>query len=131
MRTLSYLELLDLSILLKQKAKQNKIKRRSKKNSYHVTNKNIASSKITDIVGNERGDAFWGIPKLSCLGLPLILPWGALGIPKLRVLPLAQRLELAALGVGQRRGALRGETGQHRGEQEREEAGQGRQGGTR
>jgi hypothetical protein len=53
-----------------------------------VTNKNIAPSEVTDSVEDERGDAFRGIPKLSCLGLPCILPWGALGIPKLRVLPL-------------------------------------------
>ena len=53
-----------------------------------MTNKNIAPSEVTDSVEDERGDAFRGIPKLSCLGVPLILPWGALGIPKLRVLPL-------------------------------------------
>ena len=51
-------------------------------------NKNIASSKVTDNVGDERGDAFRDTPKLSCLDLPLILPWGALGIPKLRVLSI-------------------------------------------
>ena len=38
--------------------------------TYHVVNKNIASSKVTDNVGDERGDAFRGIPKLSCLDLP-------------------------------------------------------------
>ena len=53
-----------------------------------MTNKNVAPSEVTDNVGNERGDAFWGIPKLSCLDLPLILPWNALVIPKLRVLSL-------------------------------------------
>ena len=41
-----------------------------RKNTYHVTNKNIASSKVTDNVGDERGDAFRGIPKLSCFDLP-------------------------------------------------------------
>ena len=51
-------------------------------------NKNIAPSKVTDNIEDERGDAFWGIPKLSCLDLPRILPGGALGIPKLRVLSL-------------------------------------------
>ena len=51
-------------------------------------NENIAPSEVTDNVGDERGDAFWGIPKLSCLDLPWILTWGALGIPKLRVLSL-------------------------------------------
>ena len=34
-----------------QQAKTNKIKRRSKQNTYHVVNKNIAPSKVTD----ERG----------------------------------------------------------------------------
>ena len=53
-----------------------------------MTNKNIAPSKVTDNVGDERGDAFRGIPKLSWLDLPWILTWGALGIPKLRVLSL-------------------------------------------
>jgi hypothetical protein len=53
-----------------------------------VTNKNIIPSEVTDNVEDERGDAIRGIPKLSCLGIPLILPWGALGIPKLRVFPL-------------------------------------------
>ena len=50
-------------------------------------NKNIASSKVTNIVKDERGDAFRGIPKLGRLGIPNILPWGALCIPKRRVLP--------------------------------------------
>ena len=53
-----------------------------------MVNKNIAPSKVTDNVGDERGDAFRGIPKLSCLDIPWILTWGALGIPKLRVLSL-------------------------------------------
>ena len=46
-------------------------------------NENIAPSEITDNVGDERGDAFRGIPKLSCLDIPWILTWGALGIPKI------------------------------------------------
>ena len=53
-----------------------------------MTNKNIAPSEVTDNVEDERGDAFRGIPKLSCLDLPWILTWGALGIPKLRVFSL-------------------------------------------
>ena len=53
-----------------------------------MVNKNIAPSKVTDNVEDERGDAFRGIPKLSLLVTPRILPWGALGIPKLRVFPL-------------------------------------------
>ena len=39
-------------------------------NPYLVTNENIAPSEVTDNVGDERGDAFRGIPKLSCLGIP-------------------------------------------------------------
>ena len=53
-----------------------------------MTNENIAPSEVTDNVGDERGDAFRGIPKLSCLDIPWILTRGALGIPKLRVLSL-------------------------------------------
>ena len=53
-----------------QQSNSNKIKLCSKQNTYHVTNKNIASSEVTDNVGDERGDAFRGIPKLSCLGIP-------------------------------------------------------------
>ena len=49
-----------------------------------MTNENIAPSEVTDNIGDERGDAFRGIPKLSCLDLP----WGASGIPKLRVFSL-------------------------------------------
>jgi hypothetical protein len=64
------------------------MKIRSKQNTYYVMNKNIAPSKVTDNVEDERGDAIRGIPKLRRLSLPWILPWGALGIPKLRVLPL-------------------------------------------
>jgi hypothetical protein len=64
------------------------MKRLSKQNTYHVTNKNIAPSKVTDNVEDERGDAIRGIPKLRRLSLPWILPWGALGIPKIRLLPL-------------------------------------------
>ena len=53
-----------------------------------MTNENIAPSEVTDNVGDERGDAFRGIPKLSCLDIPSILPLGASGIPRLRVLSL-------------------------------------------
>ena len=53
-----------------------------------MTNENIAPSEVTDNVEDERGDAFRGIRKLSCLDIPRVLPWGALGIPKLRVLSL-------------------------------------------
>ena len=50
-----------------------------------MTNKNVAPGEVTDNVGDERGDAFRGIPKLSCLDPPWILTWGALGIPNIRV----------------------------------------------
>ena len=36
----------------------------------HVMNKTIAPSEVTDNVGDKRGDAFRGIPKLSCLDIP-------------------------------------------------------------
>ena len=39
------------------------------RNSYHVTNENIAPSEDTNNVGDETGDAFRGIPKLSKLRL--------------------------------------------------------------
>ena len=41
---------------------------RSKQNTYHVVNKNIAPSKVPMEV-DERGDAFRGIPKLCLLGV--------------------------------------------------------------
>ena len=54
--------------------------RLSKQNTYHVVNKNIAPSKLPMEV-DERGDAFWGIPKLWLLGV-LILSWGCDGHPQ-------------------------------------------------
>ena len=54
-------------------------------NSFYIT---VSLNLKNDNVGDERGDAFRGIPKLSCLDIPWILTWGALGIPKLRVLSL-------------------------------------------
>ena len=53
-----------------------------------MRNEDIAPTEVTDNVEDERGDAFRGIPKLSCLDLTWILTWGALGIPNLRVLSL-------------------------------------------
>ena len=47
----------------KLKRKDSNHIRRSKKNIYHVANKNIAPSKLPMEV-DERGDAFRGIPKL-------------------------------------------------------------------
>ena len=57
-------------------------------NTYHVMDENIAPSEVTDNVEDKRRDAFRGIPKLSCLDIPRILTWGALGIPKLKVFSL-------------------------------------------
>ena len=54
--------------------------RRSKQNTYHVVNKNIAPSKLPMEV-DERGDAFRGIPKLWLLGV-LRLSWGCHGHPQ-------------------------------------------------
>ena len=42
--------------------------RRSKQNTYHVVNKNIAPSKLPMEL-DERGDAFRGIPKLRLLDI--------------------------------------------------------------
>ena len=57
----------------KLKSKDSNHTRRSKQNTYHVVNKNIAPSKVTDR-RNERGDAFRGIPKLRLL-VVLGVPW--------------------------------------------------------
>ena len=50
----------------KLKSKDSNHTRCSKQNTYHVVNKNIAPSKVTDNEGG-RGDAFRGIPKLRLL----------------------------------------------------------------
>ena len=50
----------------KLKRKDSNHTRRSKQNTYHVANKNIAPSKVTDERRQKR-DAFWGIPKLRLL----------------------------------------------------------------
>ena len=60
--------------------------RRSKQNTYHVVNKNIAPSKLPMEV-DERGDAFRGIPSFDFL-VSLDYLGGAMGIPNLRLLPL-------------------------------------------
>ena len=51
---------------VKLKGKDSNHTRRSNKNTYHVVNKNIAPSKVTD-GRRRRGDAFRGIPKLMLL----------------------------------------------------------------
>ena len=60
----------------KLKSKDPNHTRCSKQNTYHVVNKNIASIKLP-IDEDERGDAFWGIPKLRLL---VILEY-YLGVP--------------------------------------------------
>ena len=63
----------------KLKSKDSNHTRRSKQNTYHVVNKNIASSKFTDGL-KTRGDAIWGIPKLRCLVVLeyyLGVPWAS------------------------------------------------------
>ena len=50
----------------KLKRKDSNHTRCSKQNTYHVVNKNIASSKVTDR-RRRRGDGFRGIPKLRLL----------------------------------------------------------------
>ena len=70
----------------KLKSKDSYHTRCSKQNTYHVVNKNIAPSKVTN-GSSERGDAFRGIPKLWLFGV-LELSWAAMGIPKLSLLPL-------------------------------------------
>ena len=63
----------------KLKSKDSYHTRRSKQNTYHVVNKNIASSKLP-IDEEERGDAFRGIPKLRILVVLefyLGVPWAS------------------------------------------------------
>ena len=63
----------------KLKSKGSNHTRRSKKNTYHVVNKNIAPSKLPMEV-DKRGDAFRGIPKLSLLVVLeyyLGVPWAS------------------------------------------------------
>ena len=63
----------------KLKSKDPNHTRRSKQNTYHVVNKNVAPSKVT-MNGDERGDAFRGIHKLrffvvfEYLGVPWASP---------------------------------------------------------
>ena len=80
MQRLSHLIISDLDTLFKQQAKQSKMTWRSKQNTYHVVNKNIAPSKLLMEV-DERGDAFRGIPKLWLFGV-LGLSWGCHGHPQ-------------------------------------------------
>ena len=70
----------------KLKIKDSNHTRRSKQNTYHVVNKNIAPSKVTDGKTKEgmpsgASPSFYFLVSLDYLG-------GAMGIPKLRLLPL-------------------------------------------
>ena len=61
------------------KRKDSNHTRRSKQNTYHVVNKNIAPSKLPMEV-EERGDTFRGTPKLrifGVLGFYLGVPWAS------------------------------------------------------
>ena len=63
----------------KLKSKDSNHTRRSKQNTYHVVNKNIAPSKVTDRRRRKR-DAFRGIPKLRILVVLefyLGVPWAS------------------------------------------------------
>ena len=60
----------------KLKIKDSNHTRHSKQNTYHVVNKNIAPSKVTDGSRRKRG-----CPKLWLLGV-LRLPWGYHGHPQ-------------------------------------------------
>jgi len=71
----------------KLKSKDSYHTRRSKQNTYHVVNKNIASSKFTDGLKTKEGMPSGASPRLGSL-VSLNMAWGALGIPKLRLLPL-------------------------------------------
>ena len=70
----------------KLKSKDSNHTRRSKQNTYHVVNKNIAPSKVTDGSRRKRG-CLPGHPKLWLFGV-LRLSWGAMGIPKIKLFPL-------------------------------------------
>ena len=55
--------------------------RRSKQNTYHVVNKNIAPSNVTDGLETKEGVHFRGIPKLRLFGV-LEFGLGCLGNPQ-------------------------------------------------
>ena len=76
MKTLSHLRISDLGILFKQQAKLNKMTWRSKQNTYHVVNKNIAPFKVTDERRWKRG-CLPGHPQ----ALTFWCPWIILGVP--------------------------------------------------
>ena len=68
-------------------SKESNHKIRSKQNTYHVVNKNIAPSKVTDRSRRKRG-CLPGHPQALAFRCPYIILGGAMGIPKLRLFPL-------------------------------------------
>ena len=71
----------------KLKSKYSNHTRRSKQNTYHVVNKNIAPSKVTDRSRRKEGMPSGASPSFDFL-VSLDYLGGAMGIPKLRLLPL-------------------------------------------
>ena len=71
----------------KLKTKYSNHTRRSKQNTYHVVNKNIAPSKVTDGSRRKRGYLPGASPSFEFL-VSLDYIGGAMGIPKLSLLPL-------------------------------------------
>ena len=79
----------------KLKSKDSYHTRGSKQNTYHVVNKNIAPSKVTDGSRGKRG-CLPGHPQALAFGYSWI-SWGGKGIPKLRLLPLLIPLSIKSL----------------------------------
>ena len=65
----------------KLKSKDSNHTRRSKQNTYHVVNKNIAPSNVTDGLKTKEGMPSRGIPKLRLFGV-LEFGLGCLGHPQ-------------------------------------------------
>ena len=72
----------------KLKIKDSYHTRRSKQNTYHVVNKNIASSKFTDGLKTKEGMPSGASPRLGTWVFLGYYLGGALGTPKLRFLSL-------------------------------------------
>ena len=72
---------------VKLTSKDSNHKRRSKQNTYHVVNKNIAPSKVTDRSRRKEGMPSGASPIFG-FWVSLDYLWGTMGIPNLRLLPL-------------------------------------------
>ena len=68
-------------------SKESNHTRRSKQNTYHVANKNIGPTKVTDRSRRKRGCLPGASPSFGFL-VSLDYVGGAVDIPKLRLLPL-------------------------------------------